>query len=355
MPCQRYVQRQGQCSSVVIVSDSTTEPSTQTLDPVIVSLDRGGLRRALRLITLWLILVTASFWILQRNWHFLFLLLLAWLFSISMATPVGALERRGWHRGTATALVMLGAVLIGIGFVAAFGGIFFSQAVQLINSLPTLIQDIVAWLDSTFNLKLDSQQIIDSLNITPSQLANWAANFSGGFIGFISSFVGGIFQILTMFLFAFYFSSEGPRLRRTIGRWLNPSAQEVFVTTWDIAVEKTGGFVISKLIMAAISFTVHSIFYAAIGVPYWLAMGLITGVVSQFVPTIGTYIGILIPVIIAAIHQPLDALWILIFATVWQQLENYLVTPRVSKMTMDIHPAVAFASVIVFALSLIHI
>lgn len=320
-----------------------------TPDPIVFTIDRGGLRRALRLITIWLIVVSVGLWIFQQNGNFFFLLLLAWLFSIAMSTPVGALQRRGWHRGSATGLVMLIVVLVAIAFIAGFGGIFFSQAAQLINSLPSLINDLVAWLDATFKLTLDSQQIIDSLNITPSQLANWAANFSGGFVGFISSFIGGVFQILTLFLFAFYFSAEGPRLRRVIGTWLNPSAQKVFVTTWDIAVEKTGGFVMSKVILATISFIVHSIFFATIGVPYWLAMGLITGVVSQFVPTIGTYIAILIPMLIAVLHQPIDALWILIFATIWQQAENYLITPRISKMTMDIHPAVAFASVIIFA------
>ena len=266
-----------------------------------------------------------------------------------MSAPVGALEKRGWKRGAATGLVMLIAILIGIAFIAGFGGIFFGQASQLINSLPTLIQDIVRWLDSTFKLSLDPQQIIDSLNVTPTQAANWAANFSGGFLGFVSSLIGGLFQILTMLLFAFYFSSEGPRMRRVIGTWLNPSAQEVFVTTWDIAVQKTGGFVMSKVILATISFLVHSIFFAAIGLPYWLAMALITAVVSQFIPTIGTYIGILIPILIALLHQPIDAVWILIFATIWQQAENYLVSPRISEMTMDIHPAVAFASVIIFA------
>lgn len=331
------------------MSNPEIPAKVQESNPVIVTLDRGGLRRALRVITMWLIVVSIGYWIFQRNGHFLFLLLLAWLFSIAMSTPVGALQKRGWHRGSATGLVMLVVMIVFIAFVAGFGGIFFSQAVQLINSLPTLIQDIVSWLDSTFKLSLDSQQIIDSFNITPAQLANWAANFSGGFIGFISSIVGGIFQILTLFLFAFYFSSEGPRLRRVIGTWLNPSAQEVFITTWDIAVEKTGGFVMSKVILATISFIVHSIFYATIGVPYWLAMGLITGVVSQFIPTIGTYLGILIPMLIAVIHQPIDALWIVIFATVWQQAENYLISPRISKLTMDIHPAVAFASVIIFA------
>jgi predicted PurR-regulated permease PerM len=38
--------------------------------------------------------------------------------------------------------------------------------------------------------------------------------------------------------------------------------------------------------------------------------------------------------------------WVIIFATVYQQIENYYFSPRISSRTMDIHPAVAFGSVI---------
>ena len=37
---------------------------------------------------------------------------------------------------------------------------------------------------------------------------------------------------------------------------------------------------------------------------------------------------------------------VIIFATVYQQIENYYFSPRISSRTMDIHPAVAFGSVI---------
>jgi predicted PurR-regulated permease PerM len=35
--------------------------------------------------------------------------------------------------------------------------------------------------------------------------------------------------------------------------------------------------------------------------------------------------------------------------TIYQQIENYFFTPRISSLTMNIHPAAAFGSVIVFA------
>ncbi len=148
-------------------------------------------------------------------------------------------------------------------------------------------------------------------------------------------------------MFAYYFSADGPRLRRAIGSWLPVGSQKVFVTVWDIAVTKTGGFVVSKVVLAALSALFHSTFFFLIDVPYWLPMGLFAGVVSQFIPTIGTYIGIIIPAVFAAFEDPIDVIWIIAFATVYQQIESYVFTPRVSRVTMDINSGVALASVFV--------
>ena len=71
------------------------------------------------------------------------------------------------------------------------------------------------------------------------------------------------------------------------------------------------------------------------------------GLISQFIPTVGTYLAVALPALIAILSdQPLDAVWVIIFATVYQQVENYWFSPRISSKTMDIHPAVAFGSVI---------
>lgn len=319
-------------------------PTTRLL-----SFDQSNLRESLRTITFWLAIVMVTLWVLRNNGHFIFLLIVAWLLAIGMDPAIRNLVRRGLKRGAATALVMLGLVILTTLFIALFGSVFFVQAAGLITSIPDIIASQVGWLNTTFNLTIDPSTVVTQLNLSPAQLAGWAGNFAGGVVGITSAVVGGIFKIMTLFLFAFYFAAEGPHVRQIIGSWLSPSVQEIFVTSWDVAIEKTGGFVVSKLALAALSGTAHSIFFAVIGLPYWLPMGIITGITSQFIPTVGTYIGILIPVFVAAFHQPSDVVLIIIFATIYQQLENYLLSPRISRMTMDIHPAIAFGSVIVFA------
>jgi predicted PurR-regulated permease PerM len=315
----------------------------------LIALEHAALNRTLRTVVFWIIGFALAMWIFQSNRSFLLLLVVAWLFAISMDPAIRGLTNRGWQRNRATAVVLLGVVVVTLSFIGTFGGILFTQAASLISSLPSLVTNIVEWLNSTFSLSLDPTTIIDKLNVSSSQIATLAGNFAGGIVGMLSSIIGGLFQILTTLLFAYYLAAEGPRARRVMGSWLNPAAQEVFVTMWDVTVKKTGGFVASKFVMAAMSTTAHAIFFAIVGVPYWLPMAIITGITSQFIPTVGTYIGILIPIVITLFNNPIDALWIAIFATVYQQFENYVISPRISELTMNVHPAIAFGSVIVFA------
>ena len=103
-------------------------------------------------------------------------------------------------------------------------------------------------------------------------------------------------------------------------------------------MQKTGAFVVSRLLLALISAFFMSLFLWFIDVPYWAALGLFTGVVSQFIPTIGTYLGIILPCLVAVFNDPKDVIWIIIFGTAYQQIENYFLSPRISAATLDIHP-----------------
>lgn len=304
---------------------------------------------ALRRNTITVLILVAAFllalWLLGRVGHYLFLLLLAWLLAIAMEPSVRALERRGLRRGVGTALT-LGAFLVVLGgIIGLFGGLFMTQVGGLITSLPTVVNNLVAWLNDAFDLSLDANAILAQLNIDVRTLTSYAGEFAGGVLGVISSLTGFLFDSLAVLVFAFFIAADGPKLRRTIASWLPPQQQRVFITVWDISLVKTGGFVASKGILASISAAVHSVFFAFIDLPYWLPLGIFAGVTSQFIPTIGTYIGVALPMLFASFDEPIDVLWIVIFATVYQQLENYWLQPRVSRATMDIHPALALGSV----------
>lgn len=312
-----------------------------------VALAPGSLRRTVVAVFAAIVLLTIALWAFQALSSFLFLLLLAWLLSIAMEPMVLWLIRLGLRRGLASGVVIMGMILLTLGIGALFGQVFVSQAQDLQDSFPAAVRNAVEWLNSTFNTSFDVSQIEAGLQQLPQQLPELAQQYGGGLLGVFGALLTGLFDLLTIVVFAYYLSADSIRLRQTIGSFLPPRYQPVLMTVWTIAVEKTGGYVVSKLVLAAASAFFHAVFFNIIDVPFWLPLGVLAGITSQFVPIIGTYIGVLLPALFAVLHNPISVVWIVVFATVYQQIESYWFTPMVSRRTMDIHPALALASVFI--------
>ncbi|OWY81421.1 AI-2E family transporter [Rhodococcus sp. BUPNP1] len=288
-----------------------------------------------------------SGWLFHNLKGFLGLLFLAWLFSITIEPIVDRLERFGMRRGAGTGLVLFSLILLTVGFFAVFGTLLFEQIAQLLTTLPDALTRITDWANRTFDTNFKTGD--ELFKITPDTVRDLAQRFTPGVLGVLSTLVGALFQILTMLLFVFYMSAEGPKMRRTIASWFPARQQQLIANVWETSVEKAGGYVVSRLILAAAASIFTGIFFLIIGVPYWLPLAIWTGVVSQFIPTLGTYLAIGLPALIAAVQQPLDGVWVIAFGTVYQQVENYVLHPRITARTVSIHPAVAFGSVIVGA------
>ncbi len=153
--------------------------------------------------------------------------------------------------------------------------------------------------------------------------------------------------MFTIALFTFYLVADAPKLRRALLRRLPTKKQEVVLNTWELAIDKTGGYIYSRTLLAVLSGISHYIFFIIFDVKYALALAVWVGFVSQFIPVIGTYIAGILPILIGFTRSPSAALWIFVFVFVYQQVENYLFAPRITARTMNMHPAVAFGAVIV--------
>ena len=65
------------------------------------------------------------------------------------------------------------------------------------------------------------------------------------------------------------------------------------------AIEKTGGYLYSRALLALINGGLMFLTLRLLGVPYALALGLFVGVVAAFIPIVGTYIAGAVPVLVA--------------------------------------------------------
>lgn len=307
------------------------------------------LRRAVVFTLLAVAVFLLCLWLLDQLAGFLGLVFLAWLLSICFEPVVERLAARGMRRGLATALVMVGLALLAVAFLGLFGALLVDQLAQLVAAMPDVVRESVDWANGVFGTSFEPGDISDSLQLTPERIEQLAEQLAPGVVGVVSALLGFVVQALTLMLFAYYMSAQGPQLRRTVSRWFPPRQQRVISTVWEIAVEKTGGWVVSSLLLATLSAFLTSVFLWLIGVPYWLPLGIWTGVVSTFIPAVGAYLGVVLPALVALSLDPTDALWVLLFGIVYQQVENLLFAPRITARTVKIHPAVAFGSVLVGA------
>lgn len=290
-------------------------------------------------------------WVLSSVSDFLLTLAISFFVAFAMLPAVQWLtEKWNWRRGAAAGFVMLVGSLIGAVFVFAILNVVVGQASGIVSSLPDNVDKVVNWLNTTFDMKIDVSTWDLSDEAVQSWLQEHGNEIVGGALGITSSIFGIIFRLMTVGLFLFYILADFPRLRAAIGRSMPQDQQKTFDHITQITVDKVGGWVYSRGLLAAISALFHTVVFMLIGLPYPLAMGLWVGVISQFIPTVGTYIAGAVPVIIALLSSdPLDAVWVILAITIYQQIENYLISPRVTKNTMDLHPAIAFGSAIVGA------
>jgi len=241
---------------------------------------------------------------------------------------------------------MLGVLIVIGGFAVAIGSLVVSQVATLAEQAPDYAEDLLNWINRTFDANLSTARIRDQLTASDGPLGNYSQRLAEGALGVGTATLGIVFQFLTVALFAFYLCADGPRVRRGICSMLTPARQRDVLRAWEIAIDKTGGYLYSRLLLGLVSGLAHYAVLFILDVPYAVALALWMGVVSQLVPTVGTYLGAGLPLVVALVNSPTDALILLIFIVIYQQIENYLLQPRITARTLDLHPAVAFGAVI---------
>jgi predicted PurR-regulated permease PerM len=281
-----------------------------------------------------------AFSLLRRLSHLLLWLVAALFLSFALEPAVNWLVAHGWKRGVAAASVLLGLGLVGIIGVALMVPLVIDQVQELIARVPGWLDEGSVYTQRWFDTKLTSATILRQIANAQADVQGIAANVAsvGAFL------LGLVFQVLTIGLFTFYLVADGPRFRRGVCSLLPPRIQRDLLAAWEVAIDKTGGYLYSRLLLAIINATFSFIALQALGIPFAAPLALWQGFVSQFIPVVGTYIAAAIPLLVALLEDPWKALWFLIFVIVYQQIENYVLAPRISAKTMQLHPAVAFGA-----------
>jgi predicted PurR-regulated permease PerM len=271
-------------------------------------------------------------------------LVIAFFIALALEPLVVRLVRHGWRRGAAAGVSLVGALLAVVVMMAMFGSLFVQQLVQLAEAVPDLYATVQQWASERFDVALP-----ESDDLVRQAAERFGQDVATGTLLIGTTIVGGLFATLTILLVTYYLLAAGPRFRAAVCRWLTPNRQTEVLRLWEITQLKVAGFINSRLVLAAVATVATAVFLLIVGTPYAFPLAVFTGVVSQFVPTIGAYIGGALPIVVALTSQGLpQALAVLAFVVGYQQVENLLLAPKVSAQALEMNPAVSFVVVLAF-------
>ena len=298
---------------------------------------------------LYVLFISISVLIFLRVKSLLFDLFVAVVLAALAEPVVYRLSKKVNRRVAAFIAVSLILVVIGATFFSIIP-IMVQEIYFLSSQIPTYFDNFIIYLNvegfavSSPSLDLESQ--FNSLIKDYGSTVGSSVVFAGQ--GLLRT-LGHIFII---FFFTYYLISEGDGWRVKLKESLPGNVSNSIDQVWTIGVSKAGGFIVAKLILGILASIVLSIAFFLIGLPSPIALGVSAGILSQLIPVVGTFLGGLVP-FIASISlgttSMVSTVAVLLF---YQVVENYFISPRVTKSTMEIHPAVAVFSTLFGAYTL---
>ena len=290
------------------------------------------------------ITVAVAYVALSRARSLVSMLIVALFFGIAMHPGVTWLSRRfGWRRGAATGVIFLGLVLFVVGVIVFLIPATVQVAQRISDQLPGWLNTI----GSTFHVKIGGGSAQSLANTLHTDLTKWVQNSWRQILGLAGGVVGLVFELFTIAMFTFYFAADYPAIQHTLLRRRTPERQQRLGWALDTAVKQTSGYFYSRLLLMVINGILFFFAMLLVGVPWLTAlpMSVFEAFVSEFIPAVGTYIGAAVPILVTLGLQGIVAALILLgWTIVYQQLENYFLSPRISAKTMELNGGVAFAA-----------
>jgi predicted PurR-regulated permease PerM len=277
---------------------------------------------------------------LARLSQVLTLLAVALFLALGLDPIVRWLQRRGLRRGWAVLVVFV--VVIG-----AFAGLLFvlvpplaDQGTQLANNAPSYVQNLlrnktVRDFDNHYHIvsKLQAE-----LKEKLSQGSLWTQVF-GGVLGAGKAAISGAFSAFTVLILTLYLTASLPSVKEACYRAVPATRRDRVRNLSEEISRRVGGYVIGQVAIASTNAICSYILLRILGLPYPEALAVTVGILG-LVPMIGASLGAVVVILVALFSSFTTALIALAYYVIYQQVENYLIAPRVMHRTIAVPGAV---------------
>lgn len=291
--------------------------------------------------------VVAAIYLLIHGIVTITLSVTAVLLAVAFNHGVERLERWRLSRPLAIGVVMsvvLGAI-VGASFLIIPPTV--AQVRDLVDRLPELNErmhqtQLFLWLDARFGI----DQRLGSLGTGNTGLLQWAVDPAMRLLGGLVAGAGAFLTVLFLVVFMLIY---GGRVVRGVLAESLPAHRQRYERVLGKVYHSVGGYVSGLGIIGVVNAAFATLFLAIIGVPFFLPLGILSGL-GSLIPLLGaTLSGFVLCLVALASGGPLEAVMVFVYVCCYQQFENHVLAPVIYKRTVELNPLVTLLGILLFA------
>ena len=317
-----------------------------TVDEFEITISNRTVLRVLALVFGTIVLVS----VLRQASHSLVLIFTAFFLTLALNGPVQGIARRlpGSLRGkrsVATAVSFLVVVLLFVGFMASIVPPLVKQTENFISTAPRLVQDAHNQ-NSELGSLIRRYHLEGQLTSASSDISVKLRNAGGSAISTLGKIGSSVFALLTILVLTFMMLIEGPKVieffRELIPARKRKNADRVAGDMYRVVQ----GFINGQVTLAALASLLIVPAFFILHISYPVALMVIV-FICGLIPMVGHTIGAIIVTLVALTTSPISAIIILGYYILYQQIENYVVQPRIQANSTNMSPLLVFISVVI--------
>jgi predicted PurR-regulated permease PerM len=291
------------------------------------------------------VLVALGLWhLVGRLTTVITLLVVAFFLTLALNPLVEFLTRRGLPRAAAVTAVFGGLVLV----FALLGLVVVppvaSQGTELVQAAPDWLDQVLRsrWvqdLDQHYHVVDKIQEEVNK-RLTDS---SFLGSVFGGVLGVGAAVIGGIFQGFTVLVLTLFLLGSLPRVKQAAYAMVPTSRRPRVMSLSEEIMRRTGSYAIGQVAVASVNAFCSWIMMLVVGIPYAAVLAVAVGFLG-LIPMVGATIGAVLVCLVALFDGSFQDFTKVIIAAVYyvvyQQVENYVVAPRVMQRTVSVPGAV---------------
>jgi predicted PurR-regulated permease PerM len=272
------------------------------------------------------------------------LVVVALFLAVGLNPAVEFLMRRGLRRPWAVLCVILGVLLVFAGFLVILVPIISHQVTAIGDNLP-------GWFDRLqrnghirrFDEKYDITQKVESY----VKQGTWAQKAFGGVVGVGLAILGILLNAFVVVVLTLYFLASLPSMKRAAYSLAPASRRERVSLLGDRILRNIGGYVSGAFVVAMCAGLSTLVFLFVVGLgSYAVALAMVVALLDV-IPMIGATIGAVIVSAIAFATDVRTGVIAVLFYIAYQQVENYLIYPKVMARSVEIPGALTVVAALV--------